>query len=895
MAVKDIYRVNPARNTQGFMNNLSYMASEWLLIFLLFVDAALSYLLTKFARYHELQTPCLLCSRLDHVFGSEKPEFYRSLLCKNHSMEISSLISCHIHGRLADARGMCEECLTSFLIQNKANSESNRLLVGKLGIDLDHSGFHSPFLNKNTIPGSLSTRTCSCCNKMWRARSNAQRLLQLPIGFGMIKSNSKPPLPRLPGHGRLSRRDSLKKLRDKISGPITPPLRLGKSGVDPLSHVGYSELRINSDTESEFPFSDDDDRGLMIRERTDPKEALVVHQSSAILPKAHTDNLAPVKQTQQTSDPGPSLLDQCIQLHVSEPRDVECLASDDVIGHGLGELNWEQANPKPYPPALPELISLDDVPPPSNVLDVSVGLSENKPSGPPPQDSGLFLLSELIITNDISPSSKTMEIPVAVSPKNSGDAIGTRDIGHTSVIKHEEVPGWMSTAVADFKTDQTLTNTAPSISNDVGPSDEYKFSISNKGTEVSGMLAEFSVSGESAKAHNQILSVHGIGLSSNDGSPRFRVQNNELLRSDASSSNEIQVLQKSPSLEGNDTGYESLDGISVGEIEDESIVDKLKRQVEYDRRCMSTLYKELEEERNASEVAANQAMAMITRLQEEKASLHMEALQYLRMMEEQAEYDMEALEKVNDLLAEKEKEVQDLEAELEFYRVNLPHEVPVENLTMEICNSKSDNIRFENNGLSHIKHNADMHFDSMSTKMSDISDKNNNIKTSLLDFEGEKLYISQWLIKLEKKLHQVSGHGAKYPTKSLTNGEIQTDHQKVENGLLVPKDLSVLNASLSTLEGSDVSDEDNSYVIKENNHLDSDRQETSMHGGEIDLIALENEISELNGRLEALEADRDLLEHAFSSIRNGNDGLQFIKEIACQLRELRKIGIDERC
>ncbi|GKA75083.1 probable myosin-binding protein 6 [Tanacetum coccineum] len=41
----------------------------------------------------------------------------------------------------------------------------------------------------------------------------------------------------------------------------------------------------------------------------------------------------------------------------------------------------------------------------------------------------------------------------------------------------------------------------------------------------------------------------------------------------------------------------------------------------------------------ASAVAANNAMAMITRLKGEKAVVQMEALQYQRMMEEQAEYD----------------------------------------------------------------------------------------------------------------------------------------------------------------------------------------------------------------------------------------------------------------
>jgi len=106
---------------------------------------------------------------------------------------------------------------------------------------------------------------------------------------------------------------------------------------------------------------------------------------------------------------------------------------------------------------------------------------------------------------------------------------------------------------------------------------------------------------------------------------------------------------------------------SVGETD--NLVDKLRQQLEHHNKCIENLRKELEEERNAAAVAANQAMAMITKLQEEKAALHMESLQYLRMMEEQAEYDMEALEK-------KEKEIQDLEAELDYFRINYPEDFP---------------------------------------------------------------------------------------------------------------------------------------------------------------------------------------------------------------------------
>ena len=458
---------------------------------------------------------------------------------------------------------------------------------------------------------------------------------------------------------------------------------------------------------------------------------------------------------------------------------------------------------------------------------------------------------------------------------------------HKSAIQHVEVSTLMNiTTVAGFKTDHVMNDTAPSISNDVDRSEECKLSDGNKEREVSGMLAELPVRSNSAKVH-----THGISTSLDDTSPRLQHgQQDELKRTDAASSNGIGELEKSPSLERNDSGYESLDGSSVGEIEGEGIVDRLKRQVEHDRRSMGALYKELEEERNASEIAANQAMAMITRLQEEKASLHMEALQYLRMMEEQAEYDMEALQKANDLLAGKEKEVQDLEAELEFYRINYPDEEMVESLPGETSNSNLDDMRFENNGVPHLKNTP---------KMSEGSDTHKDIKTLLLDFEGEKLYISQCLKKLERNLHQVSSNrapdGVKNPTKSLTSGETQTDHKKEENGLLMPKNASASNASVSTLEGSGDSIENNSCVIKEDNHVDSDRQESLIRSGEMDFIGVENQILHLNGRLEALEANRGLFEHSVYSLRNGSDGLQFIKEIAHQLQELRKFQIEKIC
>ncbi|KAL9688989.1 hypothetical protein QQ045_033418 [Rhodiola kirilowii] len=128
------------------------------------------------------------------------------------------------------------------------------------------------------------------------------------------------------------------------------------------------------------------------------------------------------------------------------------------------------------------------------------------------------------------------------------------------------------------------------------------------------------------------------------------------------------VYRKSP-LEKTENALESSDGnVANYEIDGESILNRLKRQVRLDRKSLIELYMELDEERSASTEAANNAMAMITRLQAEKAAVQMEALQYQRMMEEQAEYDQEALQVMKELLDKREDDIKVLESELEVYR-----------------------------------------------------------------------------------------------------------------------------------------------------------------------------------------------------------------------------------
>ena len=70
----------------------------------------------------------------------------------------------------------------------------------------------------------------------------------------------------------------------------------------------------------------------------------------------------------------------------------------------------------------------------------------------------------------------------------------------------------------------------------------------------------------------------------------------------------------------------------VGNEEDR--VKMLENALEEEKAAYAALYLELEKERAAAATAADETMAMISRLQEEKASMELEMRQYLRIIEE---------------------------------------------------------------------------------------------------------------------------------------------------------------------------------------------------------------------------------------------------------------------
>jgi len=132
----------------------------------------------------------------------------------------------------------------------------NSNIVGKFGLVLGSSGFKSPSLSKDLLFGSkgarLCTRQCTCCGKLWKSDQNSSRSIHLK-SHGRVVLKPYIRFPCALKQSYLNHHNNLKKMRDKFPGSE------GKGSFWPLSHVGYTEVTLNSNSESKFPFCNDDD------------------------------------------------------------------------------------------------------------------------------------------------------------------------------------------------------------------------------------------------------------------------------------------------------------------------------------------------------------------------------------------------------------------------------------------------------------------------------------------------------------------------------------------------------------------------------------------------------------------------------------------------------------
>ncbi|KAH9605073.1 hypothetical protein KSS87_018532 [Heliosperma pusillum] len=582
-------------------------------------------------------------------------------------------------------------------------------------------------------------------------------------------------------------------------------------------HFGFTELKITSDTESDIPISDIEDplRDLIL-ESTEVEPFISISEDVSASKKPIDRDVLSRESSPISHDLEPS--------DIIHPRDSTLVVSSLAIGHGLEELNWQDIDHTPRVGESKEKINfIDDIQNP--------------------------LVSTEMIGDELLPNTQN-----GVSISNGSAKVDAKEAAVEAKDATVEIVAHVTDNNQDLENLQPTTNLNSSETrsnhtdgdvqtpNYLELSDAYKLAVSSRGRQLSEKFSE-QLTGKNSSNTNLDLKLllsqfsRGLNLPSTGIlSPRVSRNLDELKTSDNSSASiTMKLLQKRASLERNDSrnslesALESLDFSTVGEIEGESEVDRLKRQLEHDRRFLIALLKELEEERNASASATNEAMAMITRLQEEKAALQMEASHHVRMMEEQAEYDMDALDKLNELVTEKEKEIQSLEEELDYYRVKYPNELFQEDL---------------------------------GDPLSDASSRDPWLVT-----QEEREYLSKCLRNLEEKLSLFG-----------EDGEDSFDMISEDAGDEVKGEMesnsSVTKESLETLVKRA-----QSFKQSKSSGIHKDAETAS----------IVNEVSRLNERLQILEADRTFIEHAIKALNDGQEEL--IQEIASHLRELHKVGI----
>ncbi|XP_071707126.1 uncharacterized protein [Rutidosis leptorrhynchoides] len=155
-----------------------------------------------------------------------------------------------------------------------------------------------------------------------------------------------------------------------------------------------------------------------------------------------------------------------------------------------------------------------------------------------------------------------------------------------------------------------------------------------------------------------------------------------------------------------DSPSDILKRIPVDEADKDKLIVILKRELEESHAIRAALYVELDKERNAAATAADEAMSMILRLQEEKASIEMESHQYQRMIEEKSAYDEEEMNILKEIVLRREREKHFLEKEVEAYRMMVHVEndqfsnqdstedpdLMLHRLSMNVSNTKDSNL-----------------------------------------------------------------------------------------------------------------------------------------------------------------------------------------------------------
>ncbi|CAN6289972.1 unnamed protein product [Urochloa humidicola] len=858
------------RRTHRVTSALAYAALEWVLIALLLINGLLAYAIARFADYFGLAPPCLLCSRVDRLFqadgGGGAARWLRGALCGDHAAEISALGYCPRHRRLAGAGEMCEGCLSS-REEKKAADDAGE---------------------------EKSATACSCC--------------KAPV----VRSSSR----ELETTTR----------EERVEEKITEEVKDDEQGYVLLAQEDHEEEEGEQD-EVEDQEQQSEVEGQEREEDEDQAMAAVQDESLEVMAQGgeeiavEDDRLVPVVALDEMTVADDS------GLH----RDVE---EEDVIINQNQVEDEQDSRDVEIGVVLEEKRMLDSsVATPADVIADSV-----VPISP-------ITCTETVTTSPSHPdhnSNSQDGEDVSEDTDETGDSAAEED--HIFVPREEAV-----SEDEHNRTAEVDTNCEVSIGSDIcereqpfqdlAAPEEPVAPLAGADDQPSPLEILAPTEQEAGASEQEEVMAASTGLES-EHQPNEQIEveeedkqapetpTNGVATQRSSDTDRMFLLERkrslSLSLDGGSVASETMDG--GGEP---STVEQLRSALQAERKALGALYAELEEERSAAAVAASQTMAMINRLQEEKAAMQMEALQYQRMMEEQSEYDQEALQLLNELVTKREREKQELERELDLCRQKLQRFEDKERRRMASFNKASNGGSGSGSGtsVSSSGEDSDGHSDeycelgespdgggniqsSSDAALSSMRDQESTkhlvaLDDSLTYFEMERLSILEELKTLEERLFTLEDDDI---TGNAAAGHSSGDLDLSPDGLQSPEYIltgdkarfggrSSISRGKSLLPlfdavGDETGDQMQSAMVGDADQADdSATNSVSVLAKEQERLAIIEEVDHVYERLQALEADKEFLRHCIKSLKKGDKGMDLLQEILQHLRDLRNVEL----
>ncbi|XP_058766093.1 myosin-binding protein 3-like [Vicia villosa] len=914
MAATNKFATMLHRNTNKIVVILVYAFLEWILILLLLLNSLFSYFITKFAKCFGLKPPCIFCSRLDNVLhqGNSSSNFYSDVVCETHATEISNLGYCSNHQRLAETNSMCESCLAS-------RPNHHRI------------GFVSLRSHEKYDENGENVDSCSCCNESLNRYLYPSYLLLKPswedgnyLGKGSLIVESIEDDDDKEGEGKYIEFEinngedhDLDHVHDEevldehqIFSDIESFIlrEVAEDRSSSVSNLNSDEKDVGKDEKEDDPSGDDEfihqfvDTPFMQASHLEDRSIEIINMHFENSVAREDDRLIPVK-----------LIDSITCLNLETCK----------LNEGIEMIQT--------------FVTESLVEPHSNVFEGEVLLTMNENA----EKRNMRELEESLensITLEVEGLNQNSAVQTSMNDDNS---IEEAENAQVDLFRSQE-PICSYECTQDDESESSDDDDDDDDDDDEAENAFEKFisqnnlrmshSLSNDEKSLEADIEEEQENtppddlppSEELTCSNQFIPEDQSSTSEDDTEvpnafDDFIAQNN--IYTDKTGVNDDEMAEKTVSVEKveEETSHqsskfsesceveESMDGSVASEVEygDPVLtIDRLKKAVKAEQIALSAIYQELEEERSASAIATNQTMAMITRLQEEKAAMQMEALQYQRMMEEQAEYDQEALQILNDLITKREKEKQELEKEVEEYREKVMDYEAKEKLRllrrMKDGSVKSrDSCSCCNTGFTD-ELSVDLNNEEKEENVETVSNLEeialdcvkhvSELDSTLEEFEEEKASILDQLKALEEKII------------SLEDGEEYLDDKEdYSNGISYDKNSPrktigcLAKKLLPYLDEVDNENDEEAFAFDRELESESNEMQKSvpiMSQMDSMKVCVEEEVDRVYERLQALETDREFLQHCMGSIQNGGDeGKDLLQEILQHLRDLKNVEL----